>query len=129
MPRPVNPPSLTPARGYSHGIVATGSRLLFVAGQVGKRGEKIAGEFVEQFRQALENVRTVVTAAGGEIEHIARLTIYVTDMDIYLASRKELAPVYRLVFGTHYPVMTAVAVSRLIEPGLLVEIEATAVLP
>jgi len=129
MPRPINPPSLAPARGYSHGLIATGSRLLFVAGQVGKRGETTEAGFVEQFRQALENLRTVVTAAGGEIEHVARLTIYVTDMDAYLASRKELAPVYRAVFGTHFPAMTAIAVSRLVEPDLLVEIEATAVLP
>lgn len=125
----VNPPSLAPPRGYSHGIVGRG-RTLFVAGQIGwnDRSTLVADTFVEQFDQALANLITVVTEAGGVPESVARLTIYVTDKSEYLAARKAVGERYRSRMGSHYPAMTLVEVKSLLEEGAKVEIEATALI-
>ena len=127
----VNPAALGPPRGYNHGVLAGAGRLLFVAGQTaaGPDGEVAAEGFVEQWTRALEKVLAVVREAGGTSEHLVRLTIYVTDMDAYLGSRKPLGGAYRRLMGRHYPAMAVVEVSRLVDPGALVEIEGTAVLP
>ena len=130
----VNPEILGKPRGWSNGMLApAGGRMLFIAGQVasdasGKIPEDISGSFVEQFVRALSNVKTVVEQARGGVEDIGRLTIFVTDVVTYLASRKELGPAYRAVMGAHYPAMTLVEVSRLVDPAAMVEIEATAVI-
>ena len=125
----INSKELAAPRGYSHGILATGT-LLFVAGQVGwnVRAEVVSDRFVEQFDQALANVLSVVTEAGGAPESIARLTIYVTDKAEYLAAQQEIGARYRARMGKHYPAMTLVEVKALLEDGARVEIEATAVL-
>jgi enamine deaminase RidA (YjgF/YER057c/UK114 family) len=125
----INPPDLAAPRGYAHGFVAEG-RVLFVAGQVGwtERGELVGARFVDQFDQALANVLTVVRAAGGEPESLARLTIYVIDKAQYLADQREIGERYRVRMGRHYPPMTLVEVRALLEAGALVEIEATAVI-
>ena len=121
--------ALAPARGYSHGIAASG-RMLFVAGQIGwnARGEIVGSSFVEQFDQALANVLSVVTEAGGSADSVARLTIYVTDKSEYVAARREIGTRYRERMGQHYPAMTLVEVRALLEDGAKVEIEATAVI-
>ena len=121
--------AVAPARGYSHGIAATG-QMLFVAGQIGwnARGDIVGSGFVEQFDQALANVLSVVTAAGGTAGSVARLTIYVTDKSEYLAARREIGARYRERMGLHYPAMTLVEVRALLEDGAKVEIEATAVI-
>lgn len=124
----INPPSLPKPRGFNHGIVAAGSRLLFVAGQIGLAEAAEPGDMVDQFERALANVWQVVEAAGGTVEQVTRLTIYVTDMKSYLANRCRLSPAYRRVFGRHYPAMSLLEISGLIDPRALVEIEATAVL-
>ncbi len=120
-------------KGYSNGLMAPeGARLLFVAGQVGwDEEERIVGEgdFVAQFAQALRNVVAVVRAAGGEPEHIARLTIYVTDREAYLSSQAELGAAYREIMGRHFPVMALLGISGLVEDGALLEIEGTAAIP
>jgi enamine deaminase RidA (YjgF/YER057c/UK114 family) len=125
----INPPDLPPPRGYSHGLVAQG-RLLFVAGQIGwtDRAELVSNRFVDQFDQALANVLSVVRAAGGNPESVARLTIFVTDRTQYLSAQPETGERYRARMGRHYPPMTLVEVRALLEPGALVEIEATAVI-
>jgi enamine deaminase RidA (YjgF/YER057c/UK114 family) len=125
----INPPDLPAPRGYSNGLVAEG-RLLFVAGQVGwtERAQLVGDRFVEQFDQALANVLSVVRAAGGAPESVARLTIFVTDRNEYLSAQQEIGERYRTRMGRHYPPMTLVEVRALLEPGALVEIEATAVL-
>jgi enamine deaminase RidA (YjgF/YER057c/UK114 family) len=125
----VSPPGLARPRGYSHGIlVPAGRRLLMVAGQVGWDAEErlAPGGFVPQFTQALENVMAVVREAGGAPDDIARLTIYVADRQQYLASSKEVGAAYRALMGRHFPAMALVEVAALLEPGALVEIEATA---
>lgn len=125
----INPPTLAPPRGYSHGVVGSG-RVLFVAGQIGwnERGELVGDRFVDQFDQALANVLSVVGEAGGAPESIARLTIYVVDKTEYLAAQREIGENYRARMGRHYPAMTLVEVKSLLEEGAKVEIEATALI-
>ena len=104
--------------------------LLFVAGQVGWRADgTMAGEgLVDQFDQALANVLAVVAAAGGTAESIGRMTLFVVDKSAYQAARPEIGERYRGHMGRHFPAMTLVEVQSLLEPGALVEIEATAVI-
>lgn len=115
--------------GYANGVIADG-RILAVAGQIGWNPQTRvieAADFVGQTRQALLNVASVLRAAGGEPRDVVRLTWYITDRKAYLNAAAALAPVYREIFGGHYPAMSVVIVAGLIEPGALVEIEATAV--
>ncbi|MGA8574396.1 MAG: RidA family protein [Candidatus Cybelea sp.] len=116
--------------GYSNGILAQG-RFLAISGQIGwnERNELVAEDFLEQARQALRNVMTVLRAAGGEPEHLVRLTWYVTDAKEYRECLRELGTAYREIVGACYPAMALVAVAALLETGAKVEIEATAVLP
>lgn len=128
----VDPPELASPSGYSHGILApAGSRLLFVAGQIGWDGDgRLAGPgFLEQFERALANVVAVVRAAGGSPEHLARLTLYVTDKRDYLDDLAAVGAAYRRVMGRHYPAMALVEVRALVEDGARVEIAGTAALP
>jgi enamine deaminase RidA (YjgF/YER057c/UK114 family) len=117
-------------RGYANGVVATG-RQLFVAGQIGWDAEQkiVPGGLVPQVRQALTNIVAVLETGGARPEHLVRLTWYLTDRAAYLAAAKEIGVVYREVIGRHYPAMTAVEVSALMEADAVIEIEATAVLP
>ena len=85
-------------------------------------------QFDEQFAQALRNVVAVVRAAGGEPEHLVRVTIYVTDKAQYLAQVREIGAAWREIVGKHFPAMALVQVADLLEEGALVEIEATAAL-
>jgi len=118
------------ARGYAHGVAATG-KLVFVSGQVGWDAHRrfASDEFPDQVKAALENVAIVLSAAGARVEHIARLTWYVTDKAEYLRLQREIGDAYRAVMGTHFPAMSVVEVSALVEDRAKVEIEATAVLP
>ena len=125
----VHPEGWAPARGYANGVVATG-RQLFVGGQIGWNAaqEFEHRDFVGQMRQALRNIRAVLGAAGGAPEHLVRLTWYVTDKREYLGKQGEVGAAYREIMGRHFPAMTMVVVSALVEDEALVEIEATAVL-
>ena len=128
----VNPPELGPPRGFAHGVLAaSGSRVLFVAGQTAATsdGEISARDFVAQFDIALGKVVQVVRAAGGDVTHIARMTIFVTDMEAYRGSRSMLATVWRQWMGAHYPAMALIGVTALVDHGATVEIQADAVLP
>ncbi len=129
---PINPKELGAPRGYSHGILTPpGSRLLFVAGQVGWDAEQrlVSDNFLGQFDQALTNVVAVVQAAGGDARHIARLRIYVLDKQEYLEDLRGVGEAYRRVMGKHFPAMALVEVRGLVEPGAKVEIEGTAAIP
>jgi enamine deaminase RidA (YjgF/YER057c/UK114 family) len=116
--------------GYSNGIAARGT-MIFVAGQIGWTADRqLAGhDFVTQATQALENIVSVLAEGGARPEHIVRLTWYVTDRAEYISSAKTLGAAYRAIMGNNYPATTAVEVSALMEPGAVVEIEATAVVP
>ena len=128
MQKILQPKDWTPAKGYSNGIEATG-RQIFIAGQVGWTGAQVfeSDDFVVQAEQALRNIAAVLAEAGAEPHNVVRLTWYVTSKAEYLARPKELGAAYRRVFGRHFPVMTAVQVTALIEDRAKVEIEATAV--
>jgi enamine deaminase RidA (YjgF/YER057c/UK114 family) len=127
----VNPGSLEEPRGWNHGLLAPpGGRLLFVAGQAGWETDA-PGEppgFVEQFARALDKTLAVVRAAGGAPGDVARLTVFVTDLEAWRASRRPLGEAWRARFGKHYPAMAMVEVRALVDRGALVEMEATAVL-
>lgn len=117
--------------GYANGIAAQG-RLVFVAGQIGWNPETSAFEtdsFAAQTALALRNVAAVLHEAGAEPRHVVRMTWYITDKAAYLASRREIGQAWREVLGRHYPAMSVVVVSGLIEDRALIEIEATAVVP
>ena len=117
-------------KGYANGIAARG-RLVFVGGQIGwNAGQQFeTADFVGQARQALANVVAVLAAAGGGPEHLVRMTWYVVDKREYLASSRALGAAYREIIGRHFPAMTAVEVTALMEDAARVEIEATAVIP
>ncbi|SIT17063.1 Enamine deaminase RidA, house cleaning of reactive enamine intermediates, YjgF/YER057c/UK114 family [Roseivivax lentus] len=125
----IHPEGWKPAKGYANGIVAEG-RILFVGGQIGWTADQVfeAHDFIGQMVQALKNIRAVVEEAGGCVADIARLTWYVTDKTEYLAHQKEIGAAYREVMGYHFPAMTMVVVSALVEDDAKIEIEATAVL-
>lgn len=125
----VNVPEWPAPKGYVNGMIGEG-RTLFVAGQVGwnERCEFESNDFADQFAKTLDNVLAVVRAAGAKPENIARMTVYVTDLDAYRNSLKKLGPIWRERFGRHYPAMALVGVAGLVEIGALCEIEATAVL-
>lgn len=129
---PISPAELGASPGWTHGWLAPAdARLLFVAGQTAgdTEGRFRSTDFIEQFETALTKALVVVEAAGGAPEHVVRMTIYVTDIDTYLARRRELGSVWRRRMGRHYPAMALVEVTRLVEPEALVEIEVTAAVP
>jgi enamine deaminase RidA (YjgF/YER057c/UK114 family) len=127
----VNPESLGAPKGWNNGLRArTGGRLLFIAGQAGWENGMTGTPpgFVAQFGLALDKVLAVLRAAGGEPPEIGRMTVYVTDLEVYRASRPALGELWSERLGRHYPAMALVEVSGLVDHGALVEIEATAVL-
>jgi enamine deaminase RidA (YjgF/YER057c/UK114 family) len=127
----LQPPGWARPKGYSNGIATRGGKLVFIAGQVGWSGDGSwrEGGFAGQFRQALANVLAVLGEAGGKPEHVARLTWYVLDKQEYLAALAEVGVAYRELMGRHFPAMTVVQVSGLVEDRARLEIEATAVVP
>jgi enamine deaminase RidA (YjgF/YER057c/UK114 family) len=126
----LHPKAWAPAKGFANGVAATG-RQVFVAGQVGWNAEQRfeSDDFVAQVEQTLSNIVAVLAEADARPEHIVRLTWYVTDKREYLTRLKEVGRVYRRVIGRHFPAMTLVQVSALVEERAKVEIEATAVVP
>lgn len=131
---PVNPSALARPVGFSHGVEVQGGRVLFLAGQVAhdKDGTIVGkGDLVAQFRQVCENLRTVLTSAGGQLTDVVKLTIYVLDVNEYKSRSKAIGAVYRGYFGKHFPAMTLVGVRDLYDAsqGCLIEIEGFACLP
>jgi enamine deaminase RidA (YjgF/YER057c/UK114 family) len=126
----INPGSLAEPIGYSNGLLLEGGSLLFIAGQIGWERDKriVSDDFAEQFGQALANVLAVVHEAGGGPQSIARLLIFVTDKDEYASARRAVGTAYRQLMDKHFPAMTLVEVSSLLEPLAKVEIEAIAVI-
>lgn len=129
LPTPVQPDGWKKPKGYNNGMLASG-RILFVGGMIGWDGQETFHSDVlhEQWAQALDNVLAVVRRAGGCPEHIARMTVYVTDKREYVAQRKEIGAAWKARLGKHYPAMALVEVKGLLEDRAKVEIEATAVL-
>ncbi|MFJ3288306.1 RidA family protein [Streptomyces sp. NPDC086669] len=127
----VNPPDLSPPTGFSHAVVATGSRVVFLAGQTALDGDgKVTGRTLpEQFERALGNLLTALAAAGGTPAALARVTVYATDVADYRDRAAELGRVWRRLAGRDYPAMAVVQVVRLWDEQALVELDGFAVLP
>ncbi|MFN4124342.1 RidA family protein [Pannonibacter indicus] len=126
----LNPRNWKPAKGYSNGVAASG-RMLFLGGLIGWNGQQEfeAKDFTGQVEQTLKNIVEVLREGGAGPEHLVRMTWYVTDKQLYLASLRDVGAVYRKVLGKHFPAMALVQVAGLVEDEALVEIEATAVVP
>ncbi|MET8897040.1 RidA family protein [Streptomyces albogriseolus] len=127
----VNPPDLSPPAGFSHAVVATGSRVVFLAGQTALDGDgKVVGDTLpEQFTRALTNLLTALRAAGGAPADLARVTVYATDVAAYREHARELGGVWRALAGRDYPAMAVVEVVRLWDEEAMVELDGFAVLP
>jgi enamine deaminase RidA (YjgF/YER057c/UK114 family) len=125
----INPPELGRPSGFSHATVASG-RIVFLAGQtaLGSNGRIVEGTIVDQFEQALANVLTALTAAGGAAEDLASLTIYATDIPDYQVHAAAIGEVWRRLAGRDYPAMALVGVDRLWDLRAMVEIQGYAVL-
>src|SRR6516164_8241172 len=114
--RLLHPKNWSPTKGFSNGVAAEG-RQVFVAGQIGTNaGQQIVDDdFVAQVEQALRNIVDVLAEADARPEHIVRLTWYITDKREYLARSKDVGQAYRRVVGRHFPAMTLVQVSALLD--------------
>lgn len=125
----IHPQGWAPAKGYANGVLAKDGTL-YVGGQIGWDATQTfqSHDFIGQMEQALSNILAIVEAAGGQASDIVRLTWFVTDKQEYLARQAEVGKAYRRVLGRHFPAMTMVVVSALVEDEALIEIEATAVL-
>lgn len=126
----VNPPELAPPSGFSHATVGTG-RTVFLAGQTAldANGKIVGKTIVEQFEQALTNLLTALSAAGGRPADLASVTIYIVGIDEYKAYAAEVGEVWRRLVGRQYPAMAAIGVSRLWDVEAMVEVQGFAVLP
>ena len=125
------PEGWAPPIGYANGIAVDAGRIVFVAGQVGWNAEQVfdSEQIAPQFEQALKNIIAILAEDGARPEHICRLTAYCCDKPAYLAARPELGRIWRKLMGRHYPVMTMIFVSDLLDHPGKIELEATAVIP
>ncbi|WP_329199140.1 MULTISPECIES: RidA family protein [unclassified Streptomyces] len=126
----INPAELAPPAGFSHAVAATGSRLVFLAGQTALDGSgKVVGETLpQQFERALSNLLTALAAAGGTPAQLARVTVYPVDVESYRCHAPELGRIWRALAGRDYPAMAVVGAVRLWDEQALVELDGIAVL-
>jgi enamine deaminase RidA (YjgF/YER057c/UK114 family) len=126
----VNADGLARASGFSHAVVASGGRLVFLAGQTALNADGVieGGTVVEQFERALSNLLVALRGAGGTAADLASLTVYAVDLGDYRAHGREIGEVWRRLVGRHYPAMAAIGVSRLWDTEALVEIQGHAVI-
>jgi enamine deaminase RidA (YjgF/YER057c/UK114 family) len=126
----LQPPGWPPPKGYSNGMAACG-RIIVTAGVVGWTEEERfpSDRLADQFAQSLRNILAILACDGADASRIVRLTCYVTSIDEYLESAKDIGASWREIMGKHYPAMALVEVARLVERDAKVEIEATAVVP
>ena len=126
----LQPPHWPRPKGYSNGVSARG-RTMFTAGVIGwNEHEQFTGDTLAgQFAQALTNTLEILACDGAGPQHVVRMTCYVTDIAAYRASLAEIGQAWREIMGRNFPAMALVAVTALVEPRALVEIETTAVVP
>ncbi|MFH8579921.1 RidA family protein [Streptomyces zaomyceticus] len=125
-----NPAELAPPTGFSHAVTATGSRLVFLAGQTAldNEGAVVGDTLTEQFTTALGNLLTALRHAGGTPADLARVTVYTTDVDDYRTHAHELGRIWRRLAGRDYPAMAVIGVVRLWDEQARVELDGFAVL-
>lgn len=127
--RVLQPPSWPRPSGYSNGIVSRGETIV-LAGHIGWDATgRLAEGMAAQVEQALRNIVAVLAEARATPRDIVRLTWFVTDMEQYRAQGRAIGEGYRRVMGKHFPAMSVIGVSALVERDALVEIEATAIVP
>ncbi|QCO97972.1 RidA family protein [Arthrobacter sp. 24S4-2] len=126
--RTVNPQSLPKPSGYAHGILA--GNTVYLGGQTAldKDMNIVPGGIVEQFRQAFSNVLTTLAEAGGQPQDLVSVTIYLTDVDDYMANGREIGRIWREMAGSEYPAMAGIGVTRLWQKEALIEIQGIAVI-
>lgn len=122
-----NPPGLDTPRTYTH--VVRAGKLLFIAGQVGFDAErKLVGPGMrEQIEQTLKNLKTALASQGADFSHVAKITIFVTNIDEFQAP--DVQEVRAKYFGDAKPAATLMQVVALAQPAIKIEIEAIAALP
>ncbi len=132
MPRQIiNPPQLAPPRGFNHAILCSGGQTLFLAGQDAsdENGRIVArGDLVAQYEQVLHNLQVVAQAAGGGLQDVVKLNIFVKDRAEYLAKRRDLGRVHRKYFGDYYPALALFEVVGFFQEDALIELEGFAYL-
>ncbi|MER7466995.1 RidA family protein [Streptomyces sp. NPDC097981] len=126
----INPAELSPPTGFSHAVAASGSRLVFLAGQTAldPSGEVVGDTLPEQFERALANLLTALAASGGSPAELARVTVYTVDVDAYRTHAPELGRIWRRLAGRDYPAMAVIGVVRLWDDTAMVELDGIAVL-
>lgn len=124
----INPASLPKPSGYAHGVLA--GNTVYLGGQTALDSEMriVEGGVVEQFRQAFSNVLTTLAEAGGQPQDLVSVTIYLTDVDDYMANGREIGRIWRQMAGTEYPAMAGIGVSRLWQKEAVIEIQGVAVI-
>lgn len=118
----LTPNAPSPGGHYSQAIVHNG--LVYVAGQLPidpKTGEKKLGSIEEQTEQVLTNIREILLAAGSDLNHLLKMTVYVSDISLW----GKVNEVYARMLGEHRPARAVVPVREL-HHGFLIEIEAVA---
>ncbi len=127
----ITPASLARPSGFSHGILTTGGQMLFLAGQtaINAEGQLVAaGDLVGQYEEVLRHLKAVVEEAGGAMQDIVKINIFVKDRDDYLKHLKPLSVAHQSFFGKYYPATALFEISRFYQDGILVEIEGIAML-
>ena len=129
LPRTLLPQGWPRPQGYANGMTAKG-RVVVTGGVVGwDLMQNFPESFAAQARQTFSNILKILAEGGAGPEHLIRLTWYVTDLDEYRSSLKDLGRAYRETIGTYYPAMAVVQVAGLVEKQAKIEVEATAVIP
>jgi enamine deaminase RidA (YjgF/YER057c/UK114 family) len=126
----LHPPNWLPPVGYANGVSVAAGRIVFIAGQVGWDADQHfqSEDLVPQFEQALKNILAILAEAGGKPSHICRVTAFCIDKPAYLAGRRELGRIWKLLIGNHYPAMSMIFVADLLDTPAKIELEATAVI-
>lgn len=124
----INPASMAKPSGYAHGMKA--GNTVYLGGQTAldKDMNIVPGGIVEQFKQVFSNVLTTLVEAGGHPEDLVSVTIYLTDVEDYMANGREIGRAWREMAGTEYPAMAGVGVTRLWQKEALIEIQGVAVI-
>ena len=127
----LNPPSLLPGSGFSHVAVPASGRTVYLAGQTAhQRDGSLQGDTMsEQAYAALANLVTALRAAGASPEHLVAMQLFVKDVAEYREALPAIGLALQTPLGKHYPTVSLFGVTELFDPGALIEILATAVIP
>ncbi len=125
--RTLQPAGWPRPKGYANGMAASG-RLVVTAGVVGwDTEERFADGLAAQCAQTFANIVAILAEGGAAPSDVVRMTWFITSRADYMAQSRAIGQAYRKWFGTHYPTMSVIEVSALMENAALVEIEATAI--